>query len=257
MALAALGLANAETSITDGLVSYWDYDARQKENPVDYTGGASRGWNGYYESGYTYMADGGVAGSGYAELTSASSYYTDSLNLGTTTGFSVSFAVKAWGGNNLINFKDGDNHAILKLRFDKLALELTGTVLGQESTLAETAVAYDSSQWHRMTMTCGTDGVVTLYADGVKYTTDIVWEGTFNKAQIASAYGQGSWNSTVHLDDVAFWNRELTEQEAMALSVDVAVVDTVLAASPVVPEPTTATLSLLALAGLAARRRRK
>ena len=51
-----------------------------------------------------------------------------------------------------------------------------------------------------------------------------------------------SEGETVDSDNITFWNKALSDSEVSGL---------------VIPEPTTATLSLLALAGLAARRRRK
>ena len=51
-----------------------------------------------------------------------------------------------------------------------------------------------------------------------------------------------SEGETVDFDNITFWNKALSDSEVSGL---------------VIPEPTTATLSLLALAGLAARRRRK
>ena len=51
-----------------------------------------------------------------------------------------------------------------------------------------------------------------------------------------------SEGETVDFDNITFWNKALSDSEVSGL---------------VIPEPTTATLSLLALAGLAARRHRK
>ncbi len=248
LVISALGLSMASAAITDGLVAYWDYDNGQ-EAPVDFTQSSTINWNGGYESGYVYNSSGGVQNSGYATLTNANGYCTDNLGLGTTTGFSVSFAVRNWDGNNLINFRDGDAHIILKVRFGKLALETTGAAMGVESSgIVEhsTDLTATATEWHRMTMTCGADGVVKLYVDGVEYVTDLEWSGTLDKVQIASAYGNGGWNTTADMDDIGIWNRALTTEEAQSLSVTWSI-----------PEPATATLSLLALAGLAVRRRRK
>ena len=63
--------------------------------------------------------------------------------------------------------------------------------------------------------------------------------------QLGGRFGGGNkitGNETVDFDNVTVWNKALDATEVSAL---------------IVPEPTTATLSLLALVGLAARRRRK
>ena len=73
--------------------------------------------------------------------------------------------------------------------------------------------------------------VATIYVDGdVAGTQDLGSSYTLNKISVASAGNNNEWQS-----QPSFSNMQLT----------------------VVPEPTTATLSLLALMGLAARRRRK
>ena len=63
--------------------------------------------------------------------------------------------------------------------------------------------------------------------------------------QFGGRYGGGTKlaeGESVDFDNITVWNRALTESEVSAL---------------IIPEPATATLSLLALCGLAARRRRK
>lgn len=70
--------------------------------------------------------------------------------------------------------------------------------------------------------------------------------------QLGGRFGGGTKlgeNETVDFDNVTIWNRALTEQEVGSIIIATE--------TPAIPEPTTATLSLLALAGLAARRRRK
>lgn len=64
--------------------------------------------------------------------------------------------------------------------------------------------------------------------------------------QLGKRYGNGrDVDGTVTFENVVVWNRALDAVEVQSLVVRA------------VPEPATATLSLLALAGLAARRRRK
>lgn len=83
-----------------------------------------------------------------------------------------------------------------------------------------------------------------LYKDGASIKSFTDGAGTLEMITFASA--NGTYNTaTVSYDNIALWNRALSAGEVASLS------------TLTIPEPTTATLSLLALAGLAARRRRK
>lgn len=79
------------------------------------------------------------------------------------------------------------------------------------------------------------DTVTFTYADTVTPSTALTG------FQFGTAFGGQRTANSVKLDDLALWSRALSAAEVATL----------------VPEPTTATLSLLALCGLAARRRRK
>ena len=98
------------------------------------------------------------------------------------------------------------------------------------------------------------DKTFTIYKNGTQIDQWTNWNTDTGLAglQLAGRFGGGSRlsdNETVELDNVTIWNKALTTAEVGAIVISTE--------SPVVPEPTTATLSLLALAGLAARRRRK
>ncbi len=86
------------------------------------------------------------------------------------------------------------------------------------------------------------DTVTFTYADGVTPSTALTG------FQFGAAFGGSRVSTSVTVDNIAVWNRALSAAEVASLPLTVA---------PPVPEPATATLSLLALAGLAARRRRK
>lgn len=90
-----------------------------------------------------------------------------------------------------------------------------------------------------------TDKTFTAYVNGEQVGQWTNWntDTGITGMQLGKCYGNGrDIDGTVHFENVVLWNRALNASEVSAL---------------VVPEPTTATLSLLALAGLAARRRRK
>ncbi len=82
----------------------------------------------------------------------------------------------------------------------------------------------------------------TFYVDGESVASFASGSGALEKITFATAAGQNNGGSVTY-DNIALWERTFTADEVKALSV--------------IPEPTTAALSLLALAGLAARRRRK
>ena len=96
----------------------------------------------------------------------------------------------------------------------------------------------------------GTSNTLTAYVDGVANSDSITFtygEGvTASTAltgfQFGAAFGGSRASNSVTIDNIGVWNRALSAAEVASLPI---------------PEPTTATLSLLALAGLAARRRRK
>lgn len=91
------------------------------------------------------------------------------------------------------------------------------------------------------------DKTFTIYKDGTQMDQWTNWDTDtgLTGLQLGGRFGGGnklSGDETVDFDNVTIWNKALTTAEV---------------ASIIIPEPTTATLSLLALAGLAARRRRK
>ena len=92
-----------------------------------------------------------------------------------------------------------------------------------------------------------TNKTFTIYKNGAQIDQWTNWntDTGITGIQAGSRWGGGyriGGDETVDFDNITVWNRALTASEVSGL---------------VIPEPTTATLSLLALAGLAARRRRK
>ena len=92
------------------------------------------------------------------------------------------------------------------------------------------------------------DKTFTIYKNGTQIDQWTNWNTDTGliALQLGGRYGGGGYsltgNETVEFDNVTIWDKALTAAEVGSI---------------IIPEPTTATLSLLALAGLAARRRRK
>ena len=113
---------------------------------------------------------------------------------------------------------------------------LTSTNLG---------ISAASTTWSTVTIVSdSTNSTLTLYVDGNVIKSATGWSaGELKSLSIGySVKGEPRIMGDGYIDTLYVWNRALGTTEVKAL---------------VVPEPATATLSLLALCGLAARRRRK
>ncbi len=120
---------------------------------------------------------------------------------------------------------------------------------GKNLTLSEGALTSAS--------TMGINNTSTFTADGTAYTLSA--PGTYTVDYLGGTNGEAA--ADLYLDGVKVasftgGNHNMNGAQAGGLTLNVKVNGDYVAA-PAVPEPTTATLSLLALAGLAARRRRK
>ncbi len=185
--------------------------------------------------------------SAYIELVSIT------LNTGTTNGNAVGafsivitdtdFNIVGWSTTtstanktNTWNFVAGENKpVILDSSKEYLFLADTATSFTLGTTLGATATE----------MRYGTKGVTNYGADKLDFdSTDSGLYNGFQCIKVTSSDGQYTGYST---SNVIYTNADAFAQYAPAI--------TIVAKS--VPEPTTATLSLLALAGLAARRRRR
>ncbi|MDO5473471.1 MAG: PEP-CTERM sorting domain-containing protein [Akkermansia sp.] len=93
-----------------------------------------------------------------------------------------------------------------------------------------------------------TEKILTLYVNGESVGSVENWVAGNGKSlaptgfQFGSGFSEKCRANEVEMSNITMWNKALNASEVSSL---------------IVPEPTTATLSLLALAGLAARRRRK
>lgn len=128
----------------------------------------------------------------------------------------------------------------------------TGAVFGGASSVSSTSMALGinvsatANQAYTLTFVSdATAATLTGYVNGKQVGQWENWNVTsgIGGIQLAQRWGGGrNASGGFTADNLTIWNKALTTSEVQAL---------------IVPEPTTATLSLLALAGLAARRRRK
>ena len=215
------------------------------------------------------IVDNGVAtfsqsANGYAN---ASSPYASSTTIGSANGdFSITMdlvdlgACDAWdcllsvysstskgeGYNNSLVLHVNSNNELVwsssnggEASFANNAAYNLGTGIYASSTEGET---HASGQ----TLTLVQDSTahtLTLYVDSEQVAQATNWEAAQIKMiNFGCIPGGTKAVNDAKIDNMAIWNTALTADQVKAL---------------VVPEPTTATLSLLALCGLAARRRRK
>ncbi len=254
IALFALGSVASAASI-----GYSEMSDAQKEGVVmglDWAGAASVG-----------SLNGGVVVNG--ALT-----YSDApwSNVSTGTSFTVSFDITnlstgAWQDvlclASSVNSHPNSDERKLQLQSDN------NGALYMYNTAQETTYFNGNSAASSTNMALGisvsdvADDVYTLtfvsdvnaktftgYVNGaqVGQWTDWTSDGGLSGIQFGQRFGGGRGigdGGAFTIDNVTVWNRALDAAAVKAI------------AAPAVPEPTTATLSLLALAGLAARRRRK
>ncbi len=130
------------------------------------------------------------------------------------------------------------------------------TVLGNDTDIRGEALS--TSSYTRITLVYEaektTNGNFTLYQDGASiadWTTTLGSSGAVS-LDVGGFYQSKSFDGWI--DEVGVYDVALTAEEVLSLN---GTASGTIARADAIPEPTTATLSLLALAGLAARRRRK
>lgn len=141
------------------------------------------------------------------------------------------------GGNDKTKYFDGSTRG-------------NPTVSGYTMNLGVSATATASASYTITLVSDSADKTFTAYVNGQQVAlgqwTDWDTNTGITGMQLGKRYGNGrDVDGTVTFENVVVWDRALDAVEVQSLVVRA------------VPEPATATLSLLALAGLAARRRRK
>ncbi len=210
-----------------------------------------------------------VTGEGYGHLVSSSTKpWTTDLADTNSGDFTVSFDLNRWNGNAwgaIMGFSSegaGDAYSMqfgingsgtLCLYHGPGGATAFGGVTGASSYVSNLKANTDLG-WTTLTLVSdATNAVLTLYMDGEAVYTQTGWVAAQGKSlamsglQVGAALG-GRGSTLVDIDNITIMNVALDEAGVKSLLKTDAVP---------APEPATASLSLLALAGLAARRRRK
>ena len=238
---ATIGPINTEDST---LKAYWDFT--KSSTPV-----GSISWSELP----TWNAK------GYGESTATDKHpYTTSAGLSAATGFTVSFDINQTGNGTLLSMTTGNMSKpwrSLSITMSNDSTTGKSTVSAQFLGIPENAVSktltLSSTDWTTLTLVGYESATVEntlcldFYVNGDLVgtstnasATNFVDE-TINNMQFGYFGNSGNGAST-NFDNILVYSRALNAAEVKNLTV---------------PEPTVATLSLLALAGLAARRRRK
>lgn len=249
------GVAMGETLMTDNLVGWWTFDNKSKAS-TSYTNTTITPT--FTISDGNWKTTGGVDGMGYITSHSDDGDIVDFYaGMGVmaipTNSFTLSFKVK----NCTV---DGTIFSVTAGSYGQIRILSSGAVNinGGDSVLtfddeAVSEAIHGNDGWANVIMV-GDGTNLTLNINGYTATTTytVANDEKLSNFQLGSAYGISAARVTADFDDLAFWNRALTSSEVALLSKGATANGHL-----VVPEPTTAMLSLLALAGLAARRRRR
>ena len=227
------------SSYLTNLYTVWDFDqtAGTQATKTAGTGGYSNTPKVAYEAGNT--EDGyGVINDTMGRL------WKNDIGL---NDFTISMDVNTMTAGHLLTMRASNTEFIyLTSSADSpLTLTYSGVTGSVESTVRATS-GDETLDWTTITLVRSAN-ILTLYVNGESQGSLTAKSTTFSGLQVGALFGNGQQGGTsapainATVDNMAIWKRALTSAEVAGL---------------VIPEPTTATLSLLALAGLAARRRR-
>ena len=231
----------ASPYLTD-LYTVWDFD-QVSGTQASKVGGDMGGYSNTpviaYESGNE--SDGyGVVNSDKGRL------YKSGMSLG---NFTISVDVNTMTAGHLLTLKDSSDKYIYLTSSSTAPLTLTyDDVTGSVVSAVKPTSSDETLNWTTITLTRSSD-ILTLYVNGVSQGTLKGSDTSIAALQLGNRYEGGTPAAPIDatVDNLTIWDRALTTEEVQGFIVP----------TQSVPEPTTATLSLLALAGLAARRRRK
>lgn len=252
----SMGATIGEIDTTDTtLKAYWDFASSSAP-----TVGSANDWlelptwnaAGYGECTYTTSTEPPIS----------THPYTTVAGLKVDNGFTVSFDINDAGAGTLLSMTSGGGMGALWRSVSVTLAASTETpgasiisaqFLGDTSTAVSKTLTLSDTDWTTLTLVGSVDSTVTttivldFYIDGEHVGTSSTANAanftseTINRMQFGHL-GEPTSSATTNIDNILVYGRALSATEVKALTV---------------PEPATATLSLLALAGLAARRRRK
>ena len=255
--LALAGIANADITETQSYYYSWDTSSSPAGN-----------------SGVTWVEEGGNDGKGYITTTQNPEFYPDIFV--TSNNFTMALKVRnltmAAGDSAIFSYaprsteasNDWKQLAVRRTESGAITLDLhTDDGYQNLLTLDVNQISYadlqSETEWSSIILTGSSNGL-TLNINGVSATYSgftLSSDKNASDFQLASEKYRGNTATTGDFDDLAVWNRTLTDDEVAFLVAGNMANGNLKLATGNIPEPTTATLSLLALAGLAARRRRK
>lgn len=175
--------------------------------------------------------------------------WTDAVSLysnGTTSGTNNSIQIQKNSSGDLMVYTENFSGSNVKDDASNINLGSLSSLEGKTLTLVFDATGATNTLTAYVNGVANADTVTFTYAEGATPSTALTG------FQFGAAFGGARVSNSVVVDDIVLWNRALTAEEVASLPITTTVPPT-----ETVPEPATATLSLLALAGLAARRRRR
>ena len=235
--------SSTPTNFNTNLETVFDFDQGTAGSVANKAGGPTGAYN--YKPVIAYEKDGN--GYGVITTTTNTAMYKENISW---NDFTISVDVNTMSAGHLLTLKDSDGDFIYLTSSATTPLTLTyDGVTGSVKSYVNPTTADKTLNWTTITLVRESN-VLTLYVDGLSQgsLTEVLSEGeevaSITGLQFANRFTGGNPSAPINatIDNVTLWSRALSAKEVRAFAV---------------PEPTTATLSLLALAGLAARRRRK
>lgn len=256
--------ATAQAGILDGLNAYWPMDG----NTEDVAGDLGSTANSFDDDGTVEGTEGSVSFGegkfGMAGIFDGEDGYVnvpDSADLakgGQDLSISAWFRVDAFdtGWQALLGKGEGANYRIARQGGGDPFMSYAGGAADLRG-----GPAVDDGAWHHIVATTQEGGLTAMYIDGVLAedlstrspgtTASIVDERSSDPVALRIGDNAGAngreWEGGI--DDVAIWNRVLTQDEITALSQG--------SVASIVPEPASGTMIILGLLGFLGFRRRR
>ncbi len=238
LVLSATALSSYGAAIHVGLVNYWNFDGNNNDTAGSLSGNVSTvadngtfaGANGTdgisYAAGFFGQgislngASGGAAGDendGFVLVSRSADTLFGGKNLSMSVWFTVGTFDTGW--QSMIAHGEGSQYRIAR-RAEESGIAYAGGI-GE----GPAGSAVNDGLWHNVITTTETGVGTTMYVDGLVYSTNvnaatlIVDDGTNFNLNIGANPGTGAnnreWDGNI--DDVAQWNRVLTQAEILQI----------------------------------------